>query len=198
MQTAIQPATRERELNSLSIITAVVVLATVTMTFGAMITVFIVRSQAALFWGHLRVPRVLWATTAILLASSFFFEQARRKLVRDHDQRAFFKLTAWTTGLGFAFLLGQLSAWLEVLHSGIILARNPHSWFIFLFTGLHGLHIVLGLGGLIYLLLRTRTPASGPKYQMTTRVVTNGVSIFWHYLDFLWIVLFVLLLTWRK
>jgi len=198
VQTAIQPATRERELNSLSIITAIVVLATVTMTFGAMITVFIVRSQAALFWGHLRVPRVLWATTAILLASSFFFEQARRKLVRDHDQRAFFKLTAWTTGLGFAFLLGQLSAWLEVLHSGIILARNPHSWFIFLFTGLHGLHIVLGLGGLIYLLLRTRTPASGPKYQMTTRVVTNGVSIFWHYLDFLWIVLFVLLLTWRK
>jgi heme/copper-type cytochrome/quinol oxidase subunit 3 len=59
------------------------------------------------------------------------------------------------------------------------------------------LHIVAGLAGLAYLLVRTRVPASGPKYQMTTRVVAKGVSLFWHYLDFLWIVLFVLLLTWR-
>ena len=43
-----------------------------------------------------------------------------------------------------------------------------------------------------------REPASGPKYQMTTRAVAFGVSIFWHYLDFLWVVLFTLLLTWRR
>jgi len=60
------------------------------------------------------------------------------------------------------------------------------------------MHIVAGLGGLIYLLVRTRVPASGPKYQMTTRVVASGVAVFWHYLDFLWVVLFVLLLTWRQ
>jgi heme/copper-type cytochrome/quinol oxidase subunit 3 len=51
---------------------------------------------------------------------------------------------------------------------------------------------------LAYLVFRTREPASGPKYQMNTRVIANGVSIFWHYLDFLWIVLFTLLLTWRR
>jgi cytochrome c oxidase subunit 3 len=100
--------------------------------------------------------------------------------------------------LGALFLAGQLTAWFQVLHSGVMLARNPHSWFIFLFTGLHGVHIVGGLGALIYLLVRTRRPASGPRYQMYTRVVANGVSIFWHYLDFLWVLLFSLLLTWRR
>jgi len=79
----------------------------------------------------------------------------------------------------------------------VILAGNPHSWFIFLFTGLHGLHIAVGLAGLAYLLVRTREPASGPKYQMQTRAVTSGVSVFWHYLDFMWVLLFVLLLCWR-
>jgi cytochrome c oxidase subunit 3 len=187
---------RERELNSLSLLTSVVVLATVTMTFGAMIVVFIGRSQASLFWGHIHVPRVLWATTAILLSSSATLEAARRR-VQQNDQRGFFRLIAYTAGLGVLFLAGQIAAWIEILRSGIRLSNNPHSWFIFLFTGLHGLHILVGLAGLAYLLIRTRVPASGPKYQMTTRVVANGVSLFWHYLDFLWIVLFVLLLTWR-
>ena len=198
MQSVTEPLARQRELNSLALVTVIVVLATVTMTFGAMIAVFVVRSEAPLFWGHIRIPGVLWATTSILLASSFIFEMARRRLVQKNDQRAFFKLTAWTTGLGLLFLIGQITAWFQILRSGVVLARNPHSWFLFLFTGLHGLHIVAGLAGLVYLLVRTRIPASGPKYQMNTRALAKGVSVFWHYLDFLWIVLFVLLLAWRR
>lgn len=197
MQSASEIVKKERELNSLSIFTVVVVLATVTMTFGAIITVFVIRSQAPLFWGPLKIPGTLWFTTAVLLASSTTLEKARLLLARN-DQHRFFVWMAWTAGLGLIFLAGQLTAWVQILHSGIVLARNPHTWFIFLFSGLHGLHILLGLGGLAYLLIRTRVPASGPKYQMKTRVVTNGVSVFWHYLDFVWVVLFALLLTWRR
>jgi cytochrome c oxidase subunit 3 len=197
VQTVTEAATRERELNSLSLLTVIIVLATVTMTFGALITVFIGRSAAPFFWGHIRVPNVLWATTTILLASSATLEAAKRRLQRN-DQRSFFRFTACALGMGALFLAGQIAAWLQILNSGVVLARSPHFWFIFLFTGLHGLHILLGLAGLSYLLIRTRVPASGPKYQMITRVVANGVSVFWHYLDFVWIVLFVLLLTWRR
>ena len=197
VQSAPEIVKKERELNSLSLFTVAVVLATVTMTFAAIITVFIIRSQARVFWGPLKVPGVLWFTTAVLLASSTTLEKARR-LLAHNDQHRFFLWMAGTTGLGVIFLAGQLAAWVQILNSGIILARNPHTWFIFLFSGLHGLHILLGLGGLAYLLIRTRVPASGPKYQMKTRVVTNGVSVFWHYLDFVWVVLFALLLTWRR
>ncbi len=177
-------------------VTLSVVLATVTMTFGAMIAVFVVRSEYKQFWGHIHVPPLLWATTCLLLTSSVILELARRRLA-DNDQPGFFRLAAWTTALGVLFLLGQLMAWLQILRSGVVLAHNPHSWFIFLFSGLHGLHILAGLGGLSYLLARTHEPASGPRYQMKTRAVVNGVSLFWHYLDFLWIVLFGLLLFWR-
>lgn len=197
MQSTVYTDARERELTSLSNVTVIVALATVTMTFGAMITVFVYRSESSQFWGHLHIPGLLWATTAILLASSFILENARRKLMRG-DQAAFFKEAAVATGLGVLFLIGQIAAWLQILHSGIVLANNPHSWFIFLFSGLHGLHILLGLGGLIFLLVRTYQPAGGPKYRMKTRAIAGGVCIFWHYLDFLWVLLFVLLLVWRR
>ncbi len=196
VESATGAVTRERDLNSLAILTVGIVLAIVTMTFGAMIAAFLLRSQVARFWGHITIPGTLWATTAVLLISSVLLEAARRRLIRN-DQRAFFHLTAYATGLGLLFLAGQITAWYQILHSGLVLARNPHSWFIFLFTGLHGLHIVVGLAGLGYLLFRTREPASGPKYQMNTRVIANGVSVFWHYLDFIWLVLFALLLAWR-
>jgi cytochrome c oxidase subunit III len=197
VQSTIDLTAHERELNSTSLLTVTIALATITMTFGALIAVFFIRAEKNMLWGHVRIPSILWATTALLMASSVTLEAARRHLLRD-DREGFFRLTAWTTGLAGLFLAGQLAAWFQILHSGIVLAGNPHAWFIFLFSGLHGLHIVLGLGGLVYLLARTREAASGPKYQMKTRAIAKGVSIFWHYLDFLWVVLFTLLLTWRR
>jgi cytochrome c oxidase subunit 3 len=197
VQSTIDLTAHERELNSTSLLTVTIALATITMTFGALIAVFFIRAEKNMLWGHVRIPSILWATTALLMASSVTLETARRHLLRD-DRVGFFRLTGWTTGLAGLFLAGQLAAWFQILHSGIVLAGNPHAWFIFLFSGLHGLHIVLGLGGLVYLLARTREAASGPKYQMKTRAIAKGVSIFWHYLDFLWVVLFTLLLTWRR
>src|SRR4051812_25842802 len=188
---------REREMTSLSLVTVIVILATVTMTFGAMIAVFVYRSLAPQFWGHLTLSPLLWLTTGILLTSSITFEKARQRLVQN-DQVGFHWLMRWTTGLAVMFLLGQIAAGFQILHSGVILAQNPHSWFIFLFSGLHGVHIVAGLIGLGYLLLRTREPASGPRFQMTTRVVARSVSICWHYLDFLWLLMFMLLLLWKR
>ncbi len=197
MQSATETRERERELNSLSLITTVVILVIVTMTFGSLIAVFFVRAQNGYLWKHIQIPSILWLTTGVLIASSFTVESARRKL-QATDQKGFFRLMVWSTFLGLLFLAGQIAAWLEVLHSGVILEQDKHSWFIFLFSGLHGLHIVAGIAGLGYLLWRTREPAGGPKYQMTTRAAARGVAIFWHYLDFLWVVLFVLLLTWRR
>lgn len=191
------PVARERELHSLSTVTVVVVMAIVTMAFGAIIGVFFYRSQAPKFWGHLNVPYLLWLTTMLLVASSFTFERAR-KLLTQGDQLGFHRLMTITTALAVLFLAGQVGAWFQLMGSGIKLAYNPHSWFLFLFSGLHGLHILLGLVGLVYLVVRTRERVGGPRYQMYTRVVARGVGIYWHYLDFLWLLMFTLLLFWKQ
>jgi cytochrome c oxidase subunit 3 len=197
MAAVTEPVAPERELNSLSIVTVIVVLFIVTTTFGALIAAFLVRSGTARYWQHIELPSLLWLTTAVLVASSATLELGRKRLER-RDQQAFRRLTLWTAILGVLFLAGQIAAWFQMLHAGVVLTNNPHSWFIFLFSGLHGLHILGGLAGLGYLLMRTWRPAGGPKYQMKTRAIATGVSIFWHYLDFVWLVLFLLLLGWRR
>ncbi len=97
-------ASRERELNSLYIVTVVVLLVVVTATFGALIFAFWWRSQNDYMWGHLQVPGLLWVTTAILLASSFMLERARSAgKAGQHAQ--FYRDLQITTGLGVLFLI---------------------------------------------------------------------------------------------
>ena len=198
MQTAAQEmVAHERGLNSLSRITLIFTLSGVTMTFGALIAVFLLRAERDEAWTHLELPGVLWLSTAFLIASSVVLQQARKRLAVNETE-AFNRLIAWTLGLGTLFLLGQVTAAVEILRSGVVMENNPHSWFAFLFGGLHGLHIVAGLIGLGVLYYRTRERASGPRYQMATRAGALGVAIFWHYMDAMWLVLFALLVFWRR
>ncbi len=195
--TAPEMAARERELNSLYIVTVIVLLVIVTATFGSLIFAFWWRSQNGYLWDHLHIPPLLWLTTAILIASSVMLERARASVKADRHA-PFYRAVQWTTGLGVLFLFGQGAAWMQVMHSNVVLAKDKHSWFIFLFSGLHAIHILAGLGALGYLLYRAREPVSGPRYQMTTRAYTNALALFWHYLGFVWIVLFAILLAWRR
>lgn len=195
MSLAIDPIEhqREKQLNGLYTIGLICTLAFVTVTFSALILVFVIRSQNSFNWTRIILPPILWADTALLIASSLTYEKGHAKLRKD-DQRGFYRWTLYSFGLGVLFLLGQLAAWWQILRDGQLVTNNPHSSFFFIFSGMHGLHIVVGLAGLGALLYRTHEPASGPRWQMNTRVLANAVAIFWHYLDGLWLVLFGLLL----
>jgi cytochrome c oxidase subunit 3 len=88
-----------------------------------------------------------------------------------------------TAVLGVAFLISQLTAWRELVRFGAFLAQNPHSTFFYLFTGLHGLHLIGGLVALLVLFLR-RSPR---------RELVDSVTYYWHFLGLLWIALFSVL-----
>lgn len=184
---------RERDLNDLYRIAVIATLAFVTVTFSALALVFVLRSRVPMNWNHIILPPILWFDTVVLIGSSITYEIGHRRLV-ENNQRAFYRWIGITTALGALFLLGQVAAWWQILASGQLVENNPHSTFFFLFSGMHGIHIIVGLAGLGALLYRTREPASGPRWQMNTRVLANAVALFWHYLDGLWVVLFALLL----
>ena len=93
-----------------------------------------------------------------------------------------------TAALGFTFLLGQLLAWRNLAAQGLFLATNPSSSFFYVFTALHAVHLLGGIGGLIYVLRKlVRTKGSAE---------TSGLgafSIYWHFMDILWVYLLLLL-----
>ena len=145
-------------------------LATVVMLFAAFTAAYLIRRTAA-DWGRVDLPRVFWLNTAVLIASSGTIELARRR----SDRRWLLA----TTALGLLFLGGQLLGWRTMAANGVFLPTHPHSAFIYMLTAVHGLHLLGGLGALLYAILRATS--------------VGLCATYWHFVDAVWIYLLIML-----
>ena len=162
-----------------------VALAGILMFFMALVSAFIVRKGLSNDWRTLEVPRILWMNTLILLASSVTMARARGRFL-EGDLESFRKWWGATTALGLLFLAGQLIAWQQLRAAGVYLASNPSSSFFYVFTGAHGLHLLGGILALLFVAFRATR-------RLTQGTATEVVSIYWHFMDGLWVFLFLLL-----
>lgn len=176
-------------------------LAAILMMFAALSSAYVFRSTRALQnWQAFAVPLMLWVSTALILSSSATFEVARRALHRG--EREVYRL--WLSVsllLGFGFLVSQLLAWRGLVGQGIYLATNPHSSFFYLLTGLHAVHLLGGIFGMSYLVLRAgrgRSPKPDARdKEAKRRASVDAIGLYWHFMDGLWVYLFALLFLWR-
>ena len=181
-----------------------VALAAILMMFTALTSAYIVRAASASDWRPIAMPRVLLLSTALILISSGTLEAAKRKLKAGFES----SYKGWlviTTLLGFGFLFSQLWAWRQLVHQGVYVNTNPHSSFFYLLTAAHGVHLLGGLLALVYLLIRTRSLSAvaaragetNPRGPERNRAIAGAVTLYWHFMDVLWIYLFLLLFFWR-
>ena len=171
-------------------------LASVTMMFTSLSSAYIVRSSSSNDWVSLPMPRVLIASTVLILASSVTIELARRSL-KASLTKPYVKWVVITLVLGFAFLASQLFAWRQLKSWGLYISSNPHSSFFYLLTGVHAAHLAGGLLGLSFLWLRSRQITSDAAFLKKRQASADAVAIYWHFMDALWIYLFLLLFLWR-
>jgi cytochrome c oxidase subunit 3 len=162
-------------------------LACIVMFFMSLTSAYIVRKGLGSDWQPIQLPRVLWFTTMVLVLSSFTVERARRLLAQGDvsDHRAWWGIT---TALGLIFLGGQYAAWLALRAQGVYLASNPSSSFFYVLTAAHGAHL---LGGILALLIVGLRPWRDAAERRSTAVEVT--SIYWHFMDGLWVFLFLLL-----
>lgn len=171
-------------------------LASILMMFTALTSAYIVRAASASDWRPLTMPRILMLSTTLIIVSSAALEAARRKL----KSAAFSMYRGWlllTVLLGFGFLASQLLAWRQLARQGVYVASNPHSSFFYLLTATHGVHLLGGLIALVYLWLRTRGRWENRLAVAKGKAAADAVTIYWHFMDVLWICLFLLLFFWR-
>jgi len=160
------------------------------MFFMALVSAYIVRKDIPNSnWHPLAVPRILWLNTAVLIASSFTLSHAR-KLLKSNDQKGFRHWWSVTTILGVFFLVGQIIAWQQLRATGLFLATNPSSSFFYVFTAAHGLHLLGGVLALTWILFR-------PTHRLTQGTATEVAAMYWHFMDGLWVFLFLLFLLGR-
>lgn len=173
-----------------------VALAGVMMMFTALTSAYIVRGAGATDWKPIAMPGILWVSTSLIIISSVTFEFARKALRRD-DQPAYSRMLLVTVLLGLGFLGTQLLAWRQLVSQGVYLSSNPHSAFFYLLTALHGLHLLGGILALDYLLLHAWRKRAAEQIGARRSAVAGAVAIYWHFMDGLWIYLFLLLFLWR-
>ena len=169
-------------------------LAAIVMVFAALGSSYIFLSGGEQ-WQPVRMPRTFLLSTGLILISSVTMETARRQLHRERDRQYQGWLLA-TLLLGVAFVCSQLVGWKQLSGAGAYLSGNPHSSFFYLFTGAHGIHLLGGMAALSYLALRARKLVFGVGGEKRV-AAADAVSLYWHFMDGLWVALFLLLLLWK-
>jgi cytochrome c oxidase subunit 3 len=168
----------------------------IVMLFTALASAYIVRSGSGNDWRPIVMPKVLWLSTAIILVSSVTMEISRRSLKQQQNAR----YSSWlmlTVVLGLGFVTSQFVAWKQLWRQGVYMASNPHSSFFYLFTAVHGVHLLGGLIALSYLLFRTRRKRDTIEGELRRVGAADAASIYWHFMDGLWIGVFLLLFFWK-
>lgn len=198
----VRPTARGREHQTAPSTGVWVAVATISMSFAAYTSALVVRQGTSGDWLHFRLPSILWLNTALIVASSVTLELGRRNHRRSGAAteggvltlpRPVSLTTRWidlTLALGVLFLAGQLVAWRQLAGHGLFLATNPSSAFFYVLTALHGLHLLGGLAGLLYVRYRLRrglAVSAGP--------ALGAGSLYWHFMAVLWLYLLTLLVV---
>ena len=153
-------------------------------------------------WFPVPLPRLLLINTGVLLISTFTMELARRQAARkasltqlasvpgvsvDADEKV--SWLALTAVLGLSFLTGQWMVWRELAASGFYVSSSPSSSFVYLLTGMHGVHL---FGGVVAML----TAGVGSvlrRHADSQLIVVDVTSWYWHFMALLWVYILCLL-----
>ena len=163
-------------------------MASVMMLFASLTSAYIVR-EAEGNWLYFELPLLFYYTTAIIAVSSVTMQWAYFEARKDRLNRVR-NLILITSVLGVAFLVGQLLAWAELLKNSIYFEGNPSGSFVYVLTGLHGVHVVSAVMFLLVVLNSAVKLRINSKNMAQMEMCTT----YWHFLGGLWIYLFILFL----
>ena len=163
-------------------------LVTVLMIFAALTSAYIVR-QAEGNWLEYELPEIFWVTSGIVLLSSVSMQVAYFAAKRDNFIGLRIAMV-FTVLLGFAFLVGQWYSWVALVDREVFFVGNPAGSFLYVFTGLHALHLISGVIFLIIVLISTF------RYKVHSQALNTleMATTYWHFLAGLWLYLFLFLL----
>ena len=140
-------------------------------------------------WRPLPEPWLLWLNTAILVLSSVALQWAWISAKRQRIEGVRIGLLAGGI-LAFVFLAGQLVVWQQLIALGYFAAANPANAFFYVFTALHGLHLLGGLVAWGRTSAKVRRGYGAAQVHLSVELC----AIYWHFLLVVWLVLFALML----
>jgi len=165
-------------------------MASVCIFFGGFVSYYLVMMGNG-NWMVFQLPDLFLISTAVIIASSITMGFAQNSVKHDHFSKVTLGL-ALSLILGLTFTLCQILAWKQLFAEGVVFAgknSNISGSILYVITVLHFLHLVAGLMAITVSLFRSfKNRYTKEKYLGLTLT-----AFFWHFLDILWVVLFLFL-----
>ena len=167
-------------------------LASIIMLFAGLMSGYIVR-QAEGNWLVFEIPSMFYISTVVILLSSLTLEISKSAIRKENNKKAY-QFLKYTLILGLAFVICQFLGWNQLVTNNIHFSGgNPSESFFYTLSGLHLAHLSIGVIGLAV----TAFKAKKNRYSSKNYLGISLCAIYWHFLDFLWLILFVFLALFR-
>ncbi|CCG99088.1 cytochrome c oxidase subunit III [Fibrella aestuarina BUZ 2] len=160
----------------------------IVMLFASFTSAYLVR-RAEGNWLEFTVPAVFGYSTVVLLVSSLTMHWAYFAAKKDNFNALRIAISI-TFALGMVFLYMQFQGWVELVRNNVYFVGNPAGSFIYVFTGMHGFHLISGLVVLVFALVAAYRFRIHAKALDQIQIATT----YWHFLDALWLYLYFFLL----
>jgi|TARA_B110000003_G_scaffold92767_1_gene94922 cytochrome c oxidase subunit 3 len=142
-------------------------------------------------WSPLNEPLVLWVNTGFLILASIAYQWTTSVALKSSIKKI--KIGLIASGVfSLLFLVGQFSAWQDLIAQGMYVSTNPAIAFFYVLTAMHGLHLIGGL----YVWARSMIKVTkGIENNEVIRVSVELCTVYWHFLLLVWALLFSLLIS---
>lgn len=164
---------------------------TIIMLFASQTSAYLVR-RAEGNWVEFEIPHIFWYSSFVLILSSISMHWSYLAAKKDNFNTLKIAISI-TFVLGLAFLGMQFMGWKDLVAQNIYFVGNPSGSFFYVFTLLHGGHLITGL----IVLCVTFVSAMHLKVHAKSLRRIEICATYWHFLDILWIYLFAFLLYFR-
>jgi len=165
-----------------------VAMGSIIMMFAALTSAYIVKRQQP-GWTTFEIPITFWYSTAVILLSSLTVQLA----VKSFKQRSIVEYRRYITAtaiLGVVFILLQLLSFKYIWNEGVTLKGSGAGQFLYIIAGIHIVHVLGGIIALLVLFIK----AFNRKIRSYNSVPIEVASTYWHFVDILWIYLFIFFL----
>ena len=133
---------------------------------------------------------LLWINTLVLVFVTFFFNKISSDLKKNYTDKIKINLI-FVGGLSYLFLFLQLILWYQIMKSGNFVDTNTYFSSFYIFTALHGIHL---LGGLFFWgKVSSRIFKLDEKDYSNEENNINALSIYWLFLFIVWVVFFAIM-----
>ncbi len=168
------------------------------LLFTMLLVTYVVRRTGS-GWTDEKLPLVFLISTVVIMLSSLTLRNATRSFLHERFESYRTNL-ATTLGLGILFMVLQSWGWRQMILDGVAMKDNPSSAFVYIISGIHLLHILIGvifLGIVFAEALRRRLYVDSFVYSVNppNRLKLKLITLYWHFVDILWIGLFLFLVV---